>query len=80
MYRQRFTKTGMLGVTLFLAGPVFIAAGGFLMTTGGLVLKPSPPIGMLLSLAGILASYFSLPLMLIGREYIIEPEWDDLWH
>lgn len=68
MYKQKFTLGGLFGANLFVIGPIVSAIGLYILVRG-----PSagdPGFGLLLLVAGGLASSIAVPMMLIGREYI----------
>lgn len=66
MYRQSFTSGGMWGAILFVLSPITVALGYWL----AFVVSAAPAIGAILLLVGGGAFWLSVPMMLIGREYM----------
>jgi hypothetical protein len=72
---QKLTEAGVLGVILMIVGPLLT---GFAYVCLGSVRAPyggvSPDIGWLywLGAAGFLLTAISLPLVIVGRRYIVE--------
>ncbi|OIS91930.1 hypothetical protein [Brucella cytisi] len=75
--RQRLTGMGKLGVALFLVGPVMSIGTrqwlvSYLESLRGTGLTSVPDVSLYhaVIVAGAIATLISVPLMLLGREYV----------
>jgi|APThiThiocy_cv2_1041547.scaffolds.fasta_scaffold02348_9 hypothetical protein len=70
MFRQRFSRAGIVGIALFLLGPLISLAGGLLQLAADPLVGHPPMIGFVVMGFGLILVYVSLPLLLVGRVFV----------